>query len=201
MAAAPLVWINGFPGSGKLTVATQLQVLHSGTILIDNHKLIDPVEENYARDHPGYPIERHRVRAQAFDDYAGQSDKLFHLLVFTGMLLPTSPLASVLTLFSDFQSSNDLGHSTAMEYKTAAERAGRPFKPVYLICDQTENARRIVSHERHGTKKLLDPELLQAFYTRCQLYEFVDTKGLTLDVTCMSPRDAASRILSFAYED
>ncbi len=49
---APLVWINGFPGAGKLTVATALAELDKTVIVIDNHRLIDPVEAKFPRSHP-----------------------------------------------------------------------------------------------------------------------------------------------------
>ncbi|KAF2624945.1 hypothetical protein BU25DRAFT_474443, partial [Macroventuria anomochaeta] len=51
---APLVWINGFLGSGKLTIARSLTTLLPSMILIDNHKLIDPVEAHFPQTHPDY---------------------------------------------------------------------------------------------------------------------------------------------------
>lgn len=35
---APVVWINGFPGSGKLSVATAVTMLDKEAILLDNHR-------------------------------------------------------------------------------------------------------------------------------------------------------------------
>ena len=82
---APLAWINGFPGSGKMTVATRLQALHGSAILLDNHKLIDPVEAKYPRDHPQYQDERRRHRQHVFDQYASNTTMLSQLIIFTGM--------------------------------------------------------------------------------------------------------------------
>lgn len=60
--AAPLVWINGFPGLGKLTIAKILAARDTNIILVDNHQMIDPVEAKISRDHPDYQTERQRHR-------------------------------------------------------------------------------------------------------------------------------------------
>lgn len=62
VAPAPLVWINGFPGTGKLTIARELINIISGMddgpdhvqpqpLLLDNHQLIDPVEKRLVARH------------------------------------------------------------------------------------------------------------------------------------------------------
>lgn len=38
MAAASIIWINAFPGTGKLTVAKALGTLSSKLVVIDNYK-------------------------------------------------------------------------------------------------------------------------------------------------------------------
>jgi hypothetical protein len=60
MIAAPLGWINTFPGSEKLTVA-RILLERSGKeemAVIDNHQSIEPVEAKFSRDLPGYQNER-----------------------------------------------------------------------------------------------------------------------------------------------
>ena len=82
--AAPLVWINGFPGSGKLTMATALATLHGAAILLDNHKLIDPVEARFPRTHPDYQRERQLYRKAIFDEFVFNTATLSQLVIFTG---------------------------------------------------------------------------------------------------------------------
>jgi hypothetical protein len=103
MTAAPLLWINGFPGSGKLTVARELVNLSgSELILIDNHQLIDPVEARMSRDHPDYQKERQLQGSSAFRDYVANDDKR-STVIFTGrkgshksiLPLPTVPRKSL----------------------------------------------------------------------------------------------------------
>jgi adenylylsulfate kinase-like enzyme len=92
MELAPLVWINGFPGIGKLTIARALveQMKRERVILIDNHQLIDPVEAKFPRSHPEYANERRKMREQVFHQYVENQDMLSRPVVFTG-IQTTSP--------------------------------------------------------------------------------------------------------------
>ena len=98
----------------------------------------------------------------------------------------------------DFQSSNELGRSVAKEYETAARRSGRPFLPIYLICDVNENLRRVTSPERGntGAKKLLSCETLRDIRSRCELFSFDVPEGFRLNITYLSSAEAAARILA-----
>jgi hypothetical protein len=87
--AAPVVWINGFPGSGKLTVATAVAAVDKTAVVLDNHKLIDPVEARFERTHPRYQHERRLFRQAALDRHVRDPGMLSRLVVFTGK---TSPL-------------------------------------------------------------------------------------------------------------
>ncbi|PON26140.1 hypothetical protein TGAM01_v205084 [Trichoderma gamsii] len=129
----PVLWINGFPGTGKLTIARELARIHIPSILIDNHQLIDPVAAKFSRDHPRYQIERKLRRAWAFENFVWEPTRLLEAVIFT-----------------DFQSDNELGTKTAQEYCDAAQKAGRPFIPVYLSCEAETNIIRATSAERHS---------------------------------------------------
>lgn len=107
MAVAPLVWINGFPGTGKNTIAKQLISLlgNEKAILIDNHQLIDPVEEEMARNHPEYPNvrlhpnyqnRRREKRASALEQHVLDASMLSIAIIFTGEYFVHQPVATVL---------------------------------------------------------------------------------------------------------
>lgn len=59
-----MVWINGFPGVGKFTIAKELHRLLPGSVLVDNHSLIDQV--TLPRDHADYNSQRRKVRDAAY---------------------------------------------------------------------------------------------------------------------------------------
>jgi hypothetical protein len=81
---APVVWINGFPGSGKLTIANAIATLRKTAIVLDNHKLIDPVETQCPRTHPDYDMQRQVYRKAILEEYVCNSPNLSQLVIFTG---------------------------------------------------------------------------------------------------------------------
>ncbi|KAI1862970.1 hypothetical protein JX265_009016 [Neoarthrinium moseri] len=191
--SAPLVWINGFPGVGKLTIAREVQRMlgYESVTFIDNHTLIDPVQ--LARDHPEYQEQRHAIRQNAFNHY---------VLGLEPALLTTDrrgcqvQLAKTI-IFTDFQTANELGSSVAREYQAAAAKAGRLFLPVYLECEREENVRRAVRPERtaDGKGKLVDRVVLEDFLSRCTLFEFEGVDGLRIDVTGRTPAYVAAEMV------
>jgi hypothetical protein len=84
--AWPLVWINGFPGTGKHTIAKLFATLldEGDPLLIDNHSLIDPVEAKFSRDHPNYQQERRRGREAAFKSFVEDPAFRTRIVIFTG---------------------------------------------------------------------------------------------------------------------
>ncbi|CEJ94693.1 hypothetical protein VHEMI10210 [[Torrubiella] hemipterigena] len=190
--AAPHIWINGFPATGKLTIAKEVHRLVPGSVLIDNHSLIDQV--TLARDHPDYNAERAKVRSAAFtkwvhpatddeSDCGSKQDQLNHVVIFT-----------------DFLTVGKIGEEVSAAQKTAAEKAGRPFLPVYLSCSRDELMARLASPDRQAgttTKlKLKDAKLVNEFLDDSTIYKFPGGIGLELEVTNMAPEEAARAIVS-----
>ncbi|KAH7202525.1 hypothetical protein BKA60DRAFT_163286 [Fusarium oxysporum] len=48
------IYINGYPGIGKLTIAKELQQLLPNSKVYHNHLLIDPIDALVERSSPGY---------------------------------------------------------------------------------------------------------------------------------------------------
>ncbi|KAL7932205.1 hypothetical protein V8C35DRAFT_96924 [Trichoderma chlorosporum] len=182
--AGPVVWINGFPGTGKLTVAREFILIHQSSVLIDNHQLIDPVAARFARDHPQYQTERRRARDRAFDKYVFEPTLISKTIVFT-----------------DCQSDDELGQATAQEYLQAARKAGRPFLSIYLSCETELNIKRATSSERTlgTTTKLTDAAMLREILSRCKMFRFEDSpyEACHIDTTDLTPRDAALKIQAY----
>jgi adenylylsulfate kinase-like enzyme len=85
-SAWPVIWVNGFPGTGKYTIAKLLVTLldKADPLLIDNHSIIDPVEANFSRDHPNYQQERRRGRETVFKSFVEDPAFRTRLVIFTG---------------------------------------------------------------------------------------------------------------------
>ena len=64
--ASRIVHINGWPGTGKLTVG-RLLAKRLGARLIDNHMLLNPAEALFARSNPLHASLRGQIRRVVFD--------------------------------------------------------------------------------------------------------------------------------------
>lgn len=103
-------------------------------------------------------------------------------------------------IFTDFQTGNEEGASVATEYATAAKKRGCAFVPVVLTCAEAENERRMRWPERlelveGGMGMLVDTDVLKGFRARGEIYRFQGPEQLVLDVSEISPAQAAERIL------
>ncbi|KAI1009812.1 hypothetical protein LB504_003191 [Fusarium proliferatum] len=177
---APVVWINGFPGTGKKTIAHAMKQLDPNIMVLGNHKLIDPVDAALSRDHIDYNVRRKQLRQAILQRVVRHPSSHDRLVVFT-----------------DFQSDNELGQSVAQEYASAARHADRTFLPVYLTCGLEANIERVDNPERvaSGTTKLLDQELLRDMRGRCELFRFQGYPGLMIDSTEKTALENAKKIL------
>jgi hypothetical protein len=102
-------------------------------------------------------------------------------------------------IFTDSQSDNEIGRAVADHHAKAAEDRGCTFIPVVLTCDTDVNAQRLRSQERQdlvagGKGMLLDTTLLQEFRSNGQILKFSCPELLELDISDLSPEEAASRI-------
>lgn len=84
--AAPLIWINAFPGTGKYTIASILanKLMEGRCTLVHNHDLIDAV--TLPREHPMYRTLRKEERTRAFEQHVLALETGERAVVFTGML-------------------------------------------------------------------------------------------------------------------
>jgi hypothetical protein len=176
----PVIHFNAFPGTGKLTIARILASFFQPASLkvVHNHLLINPADAVLHREQAGYQDLRQQIRSAIFNS-----------------LIHAPATHSAAYIFTDFQSSNELGAAVCKEYVDCAEKRGSDFIPIALFCDEETNLKRLVGDERAGHGKLIDVELVKRFRTNSQLYEFDNHPALLkLDVTELSADEAARRI-------
>ncbi|KAI8718258.1 hypothetical protein NCS52_00604000 [Fusarium sp. LHS14.1] len=171
-----IVVLNGFPGTGKLTIlkkANELLPIDT-TCLLDNHLLIDPVVAVI----PGRSQEHHKlrrkIRAPIFEKLQERAQK-GHTILMTACLVDDERDASVL-----------------QEHLDMAHQADVPIFWINVHCSQEVLKQRVASIERcQGTKtKLTDPTLACDLVDKHRLIEPQKTdnspEGLsfaTLDVS------------------
>jgi broad-specificity NMP kinase len=179
------IYINGYPGVGKFTVAKELEKLIPDSKVYHNHLLIDPIAALVGRNDPHYREMRTSLRRHILD------------------LIATSESTQHTTwIFTDSQSSDPVGSATAQDYQTAAIKRGVPLVPVILHCELEENAKRVV-HEGRGAglnTKLTDLDILRAIRQQEDIHKFGGQEELEVDTTDISPAEAAEKILKHIRE-
>ncbi|GKT49091.1 uncharacterized protein ColSpa_09272 [Colletotrichum spaethianum] len=167
----PIIHLNGFPGTGKLTIARAFQQqLGACCQLVHNHLLINPADAVLHRSEAGYQDLRR----------AG---------------LPASHRFAY--VFTDFQSTDAVGSAVCAEYLAAARARGAALVSVVMRCDEATNLMRLQVAHRETHHKIVDPELLLIFRRGTEIHRF-DEPGVTsldMDVTGLSAAEASQRIL------
>jgi hypothetical protein len=185
----PIIHINGFPGTGKLSVARrlieQLPLHNIPAKLVHNHLLIDPADAVLNRTQPGYQNIRKAIRAALFS-----------------ALEKESATNGTVYIFTDFQTSDAIGSSVCAEYAATATKRDCALISVVLCCEEEENLRRVASSDRGLTKKLTDVELVRRFRRRgAPVHRFVEAPvSLELDVTDRSAEEVARLIVRHIFE-
>ncbi|KAF4998672.1 hypothetical protein FGRMN_2998 [Fusarium graminum] len=176
----PIVHINGFPGTGKLTIARKLVALlvpYNGK-LVHNHLLIDPASAILPRTIIDYQPLRRAIRTVVFDTLATSLDTFDSIFVFT-----------------DFQSDDAIGRGVMDEYRAMASWRGCAFVPITVTCSMEENLRRLVSTERMQHGKLTDAELVAHIRGSIIIFQSPeDHRGMELDLTELDADTAATMI-------
>ncbi|KPM46453.1 hypothetical protein AK830_g200 [Neonectria ditissima] len=176
---AAFIYINGYPGVGKLTVANELCKLLPNAKVVSNHLLIDPVAAVFERTAREYQPLRRALRRELLTSLAAAEST-----------------RDVTWIFTDQQSSNELGSSTAKEYQIAAALRGSPFISVILSCELDENLRRAVGEGRgNGSNtKLTDLAILRTIRQGEDIFHFRAETEMELDLTDLSPSEAGRKI-------
>ena len=199
MKKAPLpcvLFLNGFPGVGKLSIGLLLEKVLPESRLIDNHLLIDPVEaiEPDRKTTAHYEL-RLYFRRIAFDRLKKIESK--HLTV-----MMTSCSAATPDDIRDFAEHVDIARVRRV-----------PFLAVNLICEESVNAMRLCSDERvnghrsgTGKSKLIDANVLSELHRDFTLLDprqyptetmGVEVQFLEINTTHLSIEDAAQKVLEF----
>ncbi|KAF4949036.1 hypothetical protein FGADI_9321 [Fusarium gaditjirri] len=173
------IYINGFPGVGKLTIAKELQQLLPGSKVYHNHLLIDPIDALVERSSPGYHemrtgLRRYILNAIATSEYT--KDKTW--------------------IFTDAREASEAGEKGAKDYEAAARKRRVSFISIVLECEIEENIRRAINPMRSQSvdAKLTDEAILRLILENEAIYRFGDENELVLDVTKLSSNEAALRI-------
>ncbi|KAG4289877.1 hypothetical protein FPRO06_04699 [Fusarium proliferatum] len=173
------IYINSYPGIGKLTIAKELQQLLPDSKVYHNHLLIDPVDALVERSSAGYHEMRTGLRRHVLNEVA------------------TSEYTKGKTwIFTDAREASAAGEMGAKDYEAAARKRGVSFISIVLECEIEENIRRAMSSKRSQSisAKFTDETLLRPILEKEKIYRFGNENELVLNVTKLSSNESALRI-------
>lgn len=180
----PLIYLFGFPGVGKNTIARAIEN-HSEFLAIQNHLLSNALRraislqpaENYSKLEP--LLKHHTMKSWV------------NFLEFVSAAVPDQGLILTSVLYE-----NDPEKVEFFELvRSWAKAQSRPFLPVRMVCDPEELARRIESPSRDMQFKLTDRRILQNLMQQNTLLNPEDS--VEVDVTAMTANEAAEKIMAF----
>jgi predicted kinase len=175
---APIIHLNGAPGVGKLTIARVLAARLQARLL-DNHAIHDVAFGLTEFQTTEFYETVRAVRAVAYD-------RIIRL-----------PRSMSVVLTDAFFADSAWGRESWDEVLGLAERRKAPLLAVCLSCDPDEHRRRIASADRAAKGKVQDPEYVNRCIGR-KLTQLADPQSLSLDVTQVSPDEAAFHIATWA---
>jgi len=169
-----LAFLYGPPGTGKLAVGTELARL-TGFKLLHNHLSVNLVSAVFERDSAEWMAMLRRVRRDVLDGAAQNYISLITTSVYRG-----TP-------------ENVAGFQWVLEPIRAR---GGSVLYVQLTCDRDELLRRVQNDDRRALDKLVDAVRLSQLMERWDYFAALPVgPHLHIDVTQLSPTDAASRII------
>jgi len=172
-----IVHLNGWPGSGKLTVARVL-ARTLGARLLDNHTL-------------------HDVASRLCDRYTREYWELYYQVREAAYKrVRALPLHEMLVMTNAFALESEREREGWAAVKALALDRGVPLVAVTLHCSLEENVKRISSEERRD-RKMTDPIPLIEWRSTLTLLMDNSVRSLAIDNTHRSPEHVANEIVAF----
>lgn len=192
-----VIFLNGFPGVGKLTISKILtsKLPPTSTLLIDNHLLIDPVHAIIPSRGNAHKDLRRRFRQVAFD------------------ALKEDPNPDLMIVMMGCVGDNVDDGAVYAEHVEVARARGVPFVSVNLVCGREDHQRRFGDPKRYegARSKLADKRVLEELMENHELLDprtgraegwlrgtEGDIRHFEVDTTGLSAEDSALRILDLA---
>lgn len=170
-----IIHINGWPGTGKLTIARHLAQKLAARLL-DNHTLMNPAAALFSRSDALYASLRREIRKLTFE-HIGRAEP-GGTFIFTDALADEDPEREI---FDD--------------YRKLAKVRDAELVAIVLDCAREENLKRLTAQGRAEAHKLTDQAILTDLRSRYSLLRSTADRLIELDVTTISATDAAEAIL------
>jgi hypothetical protein len=177
-----MVYLVGFSGTGKLTVARELALPLEARV-VDNHWINNPIFGLIDND-----------RVTSFPTGVWDQVAKVRQAVLDTVATLSAPRANFILTHAGCDDDADDWEIYNAIVRTA-ERRRAVFIPVRLLCEEAELVRRVVSPERAQRLKSMDPEAASREARVRNVLKVNHTNQLTLDISAISPQESARLIL------
>jgi hypothetical protein len=178
-----ILYLIGFAGTGKLTIANAI-LERSPFLLVDNHFINNIVFRLIDTDGNGPLPPR-----------VWKNVGKIRSIVFDTMRYLSKPGRNFV-LTNELVEGDAEDEKVFQEVRALATARGAAFLPVRLIIAPEELARRVVSPQRQALLKSRHPDEALRMARKHQVYRPKDVDYFELEVTKLSPADAAEQILA-----
>lgn len=180
-----LIYLFGYPGVGKNTIAEAIE-RKTSMVAIQNHLISNAFRHVLSHQKPvQYKEVEHLVKHHTMRAW-------LNFLDFVEAATPNQGLIFTSVLYQD-----DPDRVEYFEFiEQWALRQNRALIPVRLTCSIEELQKRVQSPEREGSLKLTDPDIVLKLTNKHQLMTPQTADFLDLDVTHISPEQAADLIIA-----
>jgi predicted kinase len=179
-----IIYLIGYAGTGKYTVAKEIAAL-TNAVIVDNQLINNPIFSVVGADG------KKRLPAAVWKNILA----IRHIVVETIEEL-AQPEASF--IFTNVLLDRDLDdHLLYQDIENLADKRYALFVPVILRCEQEELCRRVTSPERAKHFKVTCAEKARE---KMQMYDILPIEHqncLDLDITHLSPVQAAQKIITY----
>jgi predicted kinase len=181
-----IIYLLGYPGVGKYTVAREIARL-TGAVVVDNQLI----------NHPILVLLRWDATSDLPPGTLDRAAPIRDAVLSALEEIAPRDLSYVLTNVLD---DDEECRALYERVKRIAARRGSVFLPVLLTCDTEEQLRRVTADERVARLKIADADKVAAYVRSTPLFVPDDTQLLELDTTHLDPADAAAEIVGRARE-
>jgi hypothetical protein len=177
-----MVYLVGFSGSGKLTIARELSLLLEARV-IDNQWINNPIFGLIDND-----------RVTPFPTGVWDQITKVRQAVLDTIATLSAPDANFILTHAGYDDDREDWKIYHAIVRTA-ERRKAIFVPVRLLCEKGELARRVVSPERALRLKSMDPEAACREARNRDVLKVNHANLMTLDISAISPQESARLIV------
>ncbi|MDR2902488.1 MAG: AAA family ATPase [Lactobacillales bacterium] len=175
-----IIYLLGFPGVGKLTIAKEL-CKNDKFVLMDNHRINNCIFPfiDLSKKIPEEVWETVLSIREKVYDFIERYPNIQKSIVFTNAL---------------FDKNND-DLEVYQRIEKIASTISCPLIPIRLICSKKELKKRIQSDERKENCKLTSTDIVDNIYnSEEKVIDIAHPNKITIDVTMLSPQEVVKKI-------